>query len=264
MKLNLLLQLDCALDARLAVLGSYDPTIPKRILGSAKALKEYRGRLIDDFSKYGVSREKFKELWSQRTTAHLRGAPITPMVFELTDIIEQVYDQFRAAPHTISGFELLINHYPYTELTEAELDALSDAFQARFKNHTIIRWICEPVEKLTPFYWEKENIATAFMYDFEEWLVAHYGTGNELKIASYEMPRNTVYAPALFTSLEKLREAADFENPNGKRADPLESIQFWLKPYFHLEWLGVEHFCILDPDLFVAMELHNFEIVNGE
>lgn len=264
MKLNLLVQLDCILDTRLAVLGSYDPTIPQRILASEESVKKYRSRLVEDFSEYGLSREKFKEIYKQRETKHLRASAITPFVFELTDYIEQVYDQFRAAPHTISGFELVINHYPYTDLSEDELDALSAALTARFVTPTGIRWICEPIENLSPTYWARENIASAFLYDFEEWLVAHYGEGNESKIASYEMPRNTVYAPSLFTSLEKLRETADFENPQGKRADPLESIQFWLKPYFHLEWMGTEHFCILDPSLFVAMELHNFNIVNRQ
>jgi hypothetical protein len=260
MKHNLMIQLDCILDTRLAVLGSYDPEIPKAIVSSKESFEKYRTRLVDDWSEQGVDSSKFRELWKQRDETHLRASSITPFVFELTDLIQQVFDQAQAAPHTISGFDLIVNYHPYKNLTTDELEAIESAIRARLKQQVKIDFICVPIKDLNPVEWDRLKIATAIMYDFDEWLTSHFGEGNEDKIESYERPRNSIYAPALFTSLEKLKELRDFENPAGKKADPLESIQFWMKTYFHLEYLGAEHFSLLEPDLFVAMELHNATI----
>lgn len=263
MKHNLLVQLDCVLDTRLAVLGSYDPTIPERILATPEAYKNYRTRLIDDFSEYGLPRGQFKALWAKRDLTHLRAAMITPFAFELSDISEQIIDQSKAAPHTVSSHDIVINHYPYTDLSDVEKEALGAAILARFKTPVNINFICEPLEVLSPTYWDVNKIATAIMYDFEEWLVAHFGVDQQDKLEGYEFPQNSFYAPALVTDLDKLKEAADFENPYGRRADPLESLQFWFKPYFHLEFLGVEHFSIVEPEVFVSMEMRVNQVISN-
>lgn len=263
MKHNLLVQLDCVLDTRLAVLGSYDPTIPERILATPEAYKKYRTRLVDDFSEYGVDRELFKSLWAKRTTDHLRKSMMCPFAFELSDISEQIFDQARAAPHTITSHDIVINYYPYTDLSENELNALTGALLTRFRTPVEIRFICESNKTISPLYWESQKIATAIIYDFDDWLTTHFGEGQEENIPHYEFPRNSIYAPALFTSLTKLKETAEFENPYGRKADPLESLQFWFKAYFHLEFLGVEHFSIIEPEVFVALELRTNEILDN-
>lgn len=263
MKHNLLVQLDCILDTRLAVLGSYDPTIAERILADEENFKKYRTRLIDDFSEYGLSREEFKKLYKERNINHLRSSVITPFGFEMVDIVEQIIDQSRAAPHTISDFDVIINYHPYVEMSQDEKDAIQGAILARFRHPVDIKFICEPIEALSPIYWEHQKIATSIMYDFDEWLVAHFGVGNEDILRSFEMSQNSVYAPALVTDLAKLKEAANYENPQGRKADPLESIQFWMKPYFHLEFIGVEHFSIIEPTLFTSMETRTIEYINN-
>lgn len=258
MKQILLISLDCLLDTRMGVLSAHYPEIANSIVVDPIKAKTYRNRIRDEFPDDGIDFETFKGLWETRTTLHLRKSILTPFVFELANITSQVVDQSIEAPHTISEFEIHINTYPYTDLSVAEETGIIEAVVARLHFPVMVRTVCLSEASLTPQYIKANNYTTTILYDFRKWLETQYHQNlTEADIERVKMPQFVIYAPSLMSNLDKLKELIEYRSPGDETIDPLHGIQFMFKPFFHLEYLGPEHFSIIDPVLFPVFEAEN-------
>lgn len=262
MKQYLLVSLDCLLDTRLGVLTDEDPSIPARILETPESANKYRNRLRDDFEDYGVGFDKFQELWRNRNAGHLPKSMMTPFVFELADITSQVVKQHIEATHTLQEFEVHLNFYPYKDLDDGTRQQIIEAIVARLHYPVMVRDVYLSLKTLTPQYIKNNDYSTLIMYDFREWLETQYHAGiPEEMLEVMKIPQHVFYAPSLFADVDKLKELIEFRSPNDETMDPLDGMQFMFKPFFHLEFLGPEHFSIIDPKLYLALEEENNRIL---
>lgn len=253
MKQILLFSLDLLLDTRLPVMGRYDPSLPSAIMTDPEKEKFYRQRYNDQFLDFGLTNGTFKALWDKRNVDDLVNARPTRFLFELSDIAQQLIHKSVMEPHNAEEIEFHINLYPYTDLTEEEIELIVASVKARVQDWVIFKSVFISDKDLTAEYIRSAGYTGLFFYDFKNWLNVHYGVNvpvTELR----SMPSITIYSALLFDDVEKLQESMDFRNPNGEGCNPLYGLRAMFAPYFFLEGLDTEALCIIKPDELVKQK----------
>ena len=131
MKQILLFPLDLLLDTRLPVMGRYDPSLPSAIMSEPEKDAMYRQRYNDQFLDLGIPTGIFQSLWTTRTANDLVNSRPTRLLFELSDIAQQLIKKAAMEPHNVEEIEFHINLYPYTDLTRDEVETIIGAVKAR-------------------------------------------------------------------------------------------------------------------------------------
>lgn len=253
MKQILLFSLDLLLDTRLPVMGQIDPSLPTAIMSDPEKDKLYRHRYNDTYTDLGIMDGLFDAAWRNRDVSALMNARPTKFLFEMSDIAQQLINKGVMEPHNAEEIEFHINMYPYSGLTDDEMESIVAAVKSRVQDWVIFKPVFVPDKMLTGEYIRSAGYTGLFFYDFRDWLNAHYGQHvpvNELRA----MPSITVYTALLFNNVTTLQEAMDFRNPNGEGLNPLYGLRAMLAPYFYLEGLDTEALCIIQPEEFAKQE----------
>lgn len=255
MKQRMLVMLDCLLDTRLAVIEMCDPKIAQEIISDPKVSKKYRTRLNDDFSVFGIDQKKYLEKWNKRTADVFPLSVMTPFPHMLANIMDQVNVESVLSPHEFEDFELHLNVWPYIDLTQEECDLIVEMVNARFKVNVNIKFINVPLENLTPELILGLDYTSLYLYNWEDWVYKVYP--KDISILqknpdSYRLPGVTVHTTYQPTNIESLKTAFEFKSPSGEQMAPHLGIAFLMRDFMILEFVGIEHYSAIDPELHVA------------
>jgi len=224
---NLLVELDCLLDTRLAVLYRHD------IKAFEKAMKsQYPGRVIDAFS--GINATEFRKLYKKRDKSDLKNALGTGFVsvikdFTISTLQNNLDTPFRMAP------VITINTYPY-DLTEKELELVIMSIARKTKELADVTVVNISPEDLTPLY-IKSMYSMVAMYDYVEWLEIHSANGNLKKTTC---PDIGLLAPELFYLDLPSKEEISKIKATGK--SPFEAMEELVSPLIALKFMPAEFF----------------------
>ena len=66
------------------------------------------------------------------------------------------------------------------------------------------------------------------------------------------MPGVYIYTSPQFVDIDKLKEAAEYQNPNGENTSPLVGLQVMFSPYFRLELMDLGLLSIVKTDTVIG------------
>lgn len=163
-----LVEFDCILDTRLAVIQSRDAELAARLALDSK----YRLRFSDDISRIvkGFDQTQFVKDYENRTSdTAWGGARLTPFAFMLRDAISESHVSGAYTPMPMES-SITINMYPYEIDASAWGDTMADFFGV-----SQVTFIRKSPEELTPRF-IRTNFESISMYDFDKWLNLHIET----------------------------------------------------------------------------------------
>ncbi len=182
------LELDAALDTRLAVVSSLDQQAAVKLVTS----DAYYQRLKDDFSDItGIPHETYKQVWESRTADILPRSIKTHIPILLNKLMHHLEYLEETTPY-MPDVALEVNVWPYVDLTMPERDMLQLAFTAHSGINTIPQIVCFDPKELTPRRLRNEY-SGLILYNLRDWLQHHL-----LEFPKCICPDVSVLAPALF------------------------------------------------------------------
>lgn len=239
------IMLDTLLDTRLATIAKLDGEVAKRIVNDPEWRKKYNSRPCDDFTEFGISKDAFDKAYRERDVTTLMGSLPTVFLFELRNFGSALVQLKSNEPHAAENIRYVINTYPYSDLTPAEVDKILSAIYARIQTIIQIEHVYLSPEDLSPDLIRGANYNGVFFYDFRSWLKGHFG--DEIEEGQLDrIPSVTINTAPQFEDLEKLQEAAEYQNPNGEVIDPIEGMKVMFSPIFKLELIGLNVYSIAD------------------
>lgn len=254
MEQKVIIDLDMLLDTRIVTLGKYLPDVAANIIKGGTNLVKYSDRLDDNFTYFGLEPGVFSSLYNARTTDDLQYARPTRFLFELRNIATQVINHQLNSPHSPDDdITFYINYYPYTDLTEAELEYITGAVLCRLPAIIKVETVCLKPSDLNSIHIRDSGITAMYIYDFNGWLKANYSTDVDPKTIVAN-PAVTVNAPLWIANIEKLKELADFENPRGEKHDPIQGIAMMFVEFFAFEPMSSIAVSLMTPEEFVILE----------
>lgn len=256
MKQILLFSLDLLLDTRLAMLSRIDSAIADSIIVDKEKGKQYRSRLNDQFTEFGLMPNIFDHHYKRRKADLLPISRPTRYLFELAHIGYQLIKKATVEPHNVEDIEFHINMYPYTDLTEEERIMITAAIKARVQDSILVKCVDYSPSQLTPAMIRSAKYTGVFMYDLPEWVNLHYGE-NVNPSDIIPIPSVSIYSPLLFNNPEKLKEAMEFKNANGESCNPILGFRGMWSPYFFFEGIDIGALSIVSEDDFIDLEIVN-------
>lgn len=224
------IDLDCLLDTRIGVIAQVNPKKAEAILNS----ETYHNRVRDEFD--GISYDDFRKLWSQRNAETLKLSVLTNIIPLLT-AIAQAHIQSCHEKNERFEMELVINTYPYELDTETSTE-IAAAFQEKLNNIITVRSERISIGFLTPKYC-RENFGVMIIYDLEPWVESQMKN-----FETQQMPKVTVFSPALYCKPPSSEDAAEFDRLKTK---PFAVIEYSFAPLFGLRLLDADVFSVYKP-----------------
>lgn len=246
MNQNIVIDLDALLDTRLALISLLDAEWAAKVTSNQQDFNVYANRIDDEFEFLNLGKGGFKETWRTRVTDLLPISMATALTYDLKNIIVELIGNASMNPAMVSGIEITVNLWPYTDLSDVEIKGIVDAIDVHVGQLVDIKTICKSPQELTPRFFKDNDYVAYFTYDLEAWLNCQYNVvGVDLEAA--KMPRFSVVAPFIVVNKEDLREAVTTEAPNGETVDIRTGIQFTFADFFKLEVTDIGLFSIASP-----------------
>ena len=218
---NLLIELDCIFDTRLAVLASMGEETLEIALKA-----DYHERYGDIF--IGVDNAKFKELYDNRTKEILSVATMTPMAALMREFSIKTTQNILNGPFHYQPL-ITVNVWPY-KLTKDECKIISDGVYAICNSLAEVDVVDMPYEDITPSY-VKHNVAVYVAYEYYKWLEVH-STTEAFKTTI--CPDVTMLGPAIYFKLP--------EKPLRPGDNPFESMEKLASMFIGLQLLPASEF----------------------
>jgi len=217
---TVLIELDCLLDTRLAIVSQKDPVLLDKLLQKGSG---YHERLSDPL----------QELYVDRDRSVLEAALITPMGQFLKEFSYCTLKQILNTPFHYQP-KILLNVHPYN-LTTDEENILIQSLRAVTHNKADIEIINVSYEQITPKF-VKKHIAIMVLYRYDLWLETHSLNG---KLKETTCPEVTLIGPAIYfksyamqadhqAAFDAIMKVA--EPVIGLRLLPIENFSIVLKP----------------------------------
>lgn len=238
---GLLTGLDELLDTRLGTIGLLSPEVARKLLST----DDYINRQEDVFE--GINAIEYKIAYADRNVKNLRNSVLTPVVFHLRKVVQQLLSQAVTGP-THDAVRLTINIHPYS-LSEDEKDELRRVVLFHMNGGADISTYEQPLlsvefidvapENLTPSHC-KATYGAMYMYNPWTWLNLHAEALN----AGHRLPEVIIYAPRLYHDGKPDAKAlAEFQMDfDGKAPDPLTFDEMRVSPIAGVTLLDVSYF----------------------
>ena len=243
---KLLVTLDSLLDTRVSTLSLVNQDWATRLLSA-----DYLGRVSDEFQYLvaDVDINAYRDRYRSRDIATLMHSIPTQMSFILNGVISIGELEGLSDNPEFDGIELEVNTYPYSELTEEELDELSFAISARAGIYIKPKMVYIPYEKMTFDRIQLEGWTTIILYDFNEWwesIALDVQKAGEHLVGA---PGTVMMVPALLRNIEEARDASKRTIPNTKKVlDPFETTQIFFSRLISITFLSPEAFSLVLPE----------------
>lgn len=231
--------LDTLLDTRLATIATINPELAANIVANPEQLNKYRYRPNDLFKEFGLDDGVFHAEYSKRTADLLPKALPSDFLFDLSQIGSQLVQLKSQEPHNVEDIHFVINTYPYTDLTQPEIDRILNAVSSRLQTIINVSHICQSYEQLTPTHIRAARYDAVYFYDMRDWLKCHYHKDRVTEATVELMPGTYVFSTPQFDDLEQLKLASEYQNPNGENISPLIGMQVMFSPFFRLELIPI-------------------------
>lgn len=229
---------DCLLDTRLALLNIMDPEVTFEILSD----KSYFNRETDDWEKLTKGRIKnkdFKERYDARTKELLKNSKLSAFIAYLKDFIIDAEEIF-TVDSTAGIPKIMLNMYPYNDLTEIEIIAFKEAIEISCSCTMTEVEVCyyNPYQ-LTPAK-IKNDCEFFYIYNFEEWKNLHLES-----IGRKEMMGVYVTTPRLFIKEAPPDEYLEIDE--GCKMTPWKAAEMCMLPFMNLNMIPVKYFSLFLP-----------------
>ena len=226
---SIMIDLDCLLDMRAAVLFSHDQEKAIQILDDS-----YYEREQDIFP--GYSKEEFEMLYKARTKEVLKNAVFTPIVKLMQEFVIGVGYNSATGPQDLMP-KVIVNTFPFY-LEDIEVDSLTRTIMALTKESADVEVVYHSPEDLTPSY-VKRSLSVLVKYHFLEWLELHSEAGVFKKIIC---PEVVLYGPALFFGNLPTHQEEEALRVLGATA--FEALEAMSAPIISLHLLPVSDFSL--------------------
>lgn len=225
-------ELDALLDTRLATLARMGEDVASKVLESG-----YLTRKSDDFSFAGVDKETYRTLYETRDENTLALSTVTNAIQLLKRLTSLLTEQAIVRPFHDGG-KIVVNTFPYSDLTSEERDTLGKAIAAWTRNSAPIELVHIHPKDLTPQHC-KNSYSAMIVYEYEDWLNMHTAAFEQCLLSDV-----TMFAPAIYFAgfvptaeeLEKITREAD---------DPFRAMERLASPLINLQLIDVSTFSIL-------------------
>ena len=235
---RILVELDCLLDTRIAVLNSLSPLATKEILKSGA----YRDRKSDDFellTKGVIKNSDFINAYAKRNKETLKRSQPTNIVKLLSTISKEVELQKLETPVTES-LKIIVNVFPY-KLTEDEIRILSTAVMCYGGMESEVTVTNKSLKELSPTE-IKKSWDGLIIYEFDNWFTLHSEALDKTPI-----PRHLMFAPALYIKpIEEKDEVVT--TAEGGTINPFTVVEMAMVAHLCLELLRPEEFSLIKLD----------------
>lgn len=241
MKHNLLIDLDVLFDTRLGVVNAFNSELGEKLVESA-----WRHRLADDPSTFiDMSKTQFDELYRNRNKRALQCTTLTNFIIELGDMISDLQNMIAIDAGRIKESCILLNLYPYTDLTEAEVEGFVIGLHAYIGHEIPIKPVFYKPEDLTMSMLKSEEILTYIVYDFSLWINSIYN----LKLGKEHVvpyPQLTVVTPEILPSNNIMETFSGQEIRQMGTGGIFGLISKYFAPMFVLSYLPLFVMSIID------------------
>lgn len=225
---RMLVELDCLLDTRLAILFGLGENFAKRAIDNG-----YYDRLIDDFPN--VPFEEFVQLYKNREKNVLRNAMLTKVVFLMREFVMATTHQILTSPFHMKP-AIIVNTYPY-EFSNEEAEVLISVVVSMTSGMADVELVRMSPEQITPAY-VKKHLSLVVMYEYPEWLELHAENENFKKVTC---PEVTLIGPALFFKRPTKKE---LEETHRTGINPFKAVEEMVSPIIGLRLIDAENFSL--------------------
>lgn len=230
---TILVDLDCLLDTRLSTVHLINPEAVPIMLDK----NVYHDRKKDDYYKLTkgmISNETFIDKYYDRDKETLKASVPTNMLKLLHEITYTVGEQTISEPD-VKLVEVIVNIHPY-KLNYEEKEVLINSFSVYLFPETKISIIDKPISYLSP------KVLASFYdgyitYEFDQWYLEH-----QEELIKNPMPRNIIFAPAIFVKEEPTAE--ELLEQGIENLTAFEIMEKALLPYVSLEFLKVDTYSL--------------------
>lgn len=256
MKQKVLVDLDSLLDTRLAIMSLVNEEYAKQVTSVPEVFEKYATRLNDNIPELNLPDGNILELYRERKSFLLPISLATALAYELINIVRQLIEASYIEPHKVDSIEIDINMFPYVDLTEEEERQIVFAIRHMCEDLAEINAVYYDQKTLSPKFFQSSEYVAYFTYDLGYYLLQHYNTeGVDIEIL--KMPSFTIVAPFQATSVEALKEAVEFQAPNGDQIDIRDGYAFMYKDFFKLDLTDIGLFSLASPGLIASQLEHS-------
>lgn len=242
MKHLIMIELDVLLDTRLGVISKYDETLALEILENG-----WKTRQSNEISQFTdkLSDEEYDELWKNRDSSILPFSRMSSFIVELNQQVEQLKEQIVMDSGRIKEAGIIINHYPYTDLTKEELEGIVFAIEQRIGDIIPIMVSClSPKEIDLPFL-KNKGILTYIVNDWIYWQQQAMlpEKGQDCLVCN---PKLTIIAPKVINRLSDLSNITQSDKETMGNLDIFGVMQVYWSPVFGIQFCPIEMMSLID------------------
>jgi len=238
--LGIYIDLDCILDTRMGTLATIDPDRAIPLLEDIR----YYHREIDEFPNF--TKEEFEKVYSNRDMNILAKSTITNLIFDLQEIINDLYQETLSHP-LYYGIKVFLNIHPYT-LYKEDANEIKRALEfhlfgeERVEMVNSIEIIDIPLEQLDCLY-IYNNLNHLFIYHYPEWLNARL-----LEFLHKGLPEVCVYFPRINQDYVPDKEDIKKEivKANLDVEDHFHFIEEFYRMFIQIRFIPIEAFCVVN------------------
>lgn len=233
---TILVEIDCLLDTRLALLETLHEDAVDTVLKN-----DYLSRDRDDYeilTKGLIDQDTFINAYANRDKTVLEKARPTMIIDFLRAIIMELDYQKSTTPY-VERVKVAVNYFPY-KLSEEEKDVICLSVGHYLPKETWVETVSISPMNLLPSV-IGESYEGVIMYNFDGWFIEHAKT-----LDTTAIPQNKIYAPAFFVKdyTEEELEEVDRELKELNLENPFEYLEMAIGSRVDLELLRAELFSI--------------------
>lgn len=223
--------LDSLLDTRLGTLARIGEELAEKVLANG-----YHSRDIDVFEF--VDMQHYQNLYAQRDSLTLSKSMCTGVIRIVRQLAAALTEQAIDRPYH-AGPKIVVNLHPYSEtLSVEEKDEMRKAIAAWLLGTSAqVELLSVEHKSLTPELVRANNIASMFMYHYDQWMEAHAKAFETTRLGDV-----TLFGPAIFSKKPTDEELA---REIKEAAHPFVAAEMLASPLIHLKLIPVQHFSVI-------------------
>ena len=242
MKHILMIELDVLLDTRLGVINQYNEEVAIEVLTNGWMTRQ--SNVISQFTDK-ITDEEYEELWNTRNASVLPYSRMSNFIVELNDQVEQLKEQIIMDSGRIKEAGIVINTYPYTELTEEELVGIIEAVSERIGKVIPIRVSCYSPRELDLPFFKHRGILTYIVNDWTLWMneAMAVDKGQDALVCN---PKLNIIAPKLLNKMSDIENITQSDKETMGNLDVFGVLQVYWAPVFGIQFCPVELMSLID------------------
>lgn len=242
MKHLIMIELDVLLDTRLGVISKYDEKIALEVLENGWVTRQ--SNEISQFTN-DLSDEEYEELWRNRDSSVLPYSRMSSYIVELNSQVEQLKEQIIMDSGRIKEAGIIINTYPYTDLTKEELEDIVSAIEERIGNVIPVMVSCMSPKEIDLPFLKNKGILTYIVNDWIHWQQQAMAPekGQECLVCN---PKLTIIAPKVINKMSDLKDLTQNDKETMGNLDIFGVMQVYWAPVFGIQFCPIEIMSLID------------------